>query len=175
MGGRLALGEREMAALEAHYRVLLQWNRKMNLTTVTRLEEAAIRHYCESLFVGLYVQEGAVVDIGTGPGFPGIPLAIARPACSVDLVEAHQRKAVFLREAARGLGNVRVQAARAESVRGSFDWLVSRAVDPRDLMKLRIARRFALLIGAEDASAVSAEELVPLPWGDRRVLALGSF
>lgn len=164
-----------MAALEAHYRVLLLWNRKMNLTTVTRLEEAAIRHYCESLFVGLYVQGGAVVDIGTGPGFPGIPLAIARPACSVDLVEAHQRKAVFLREAARGLGNVRVQAARAESVRGSFDWLVSRAVDPRDLMKLRIARRFALLIGAEDASVVPAEELVPLPWGDRRVLALGSF
>ena len=105
--------------LEAHYRLLLLWNRTLNLSAITGLEEAVERHYCESLFLGAHLPPGslAIVDIGSGAGFPGLPVAVLRPECSVTLIESHQRKAVFLREASRGLPGVRVVAKRAEDVR----------------------------------------------------------
>ena len=171
----MPIGSGELQALEDHYRLILKWNPKMNLTTVTKVEEAAIRHYCESLFLAVQVRDGSVVDVGSGPGFPGIPLAVVSPACGVALVESHQRKAVFLREAVRDLPNARVISERAESLTGRYDWLVSRAVDPGSLMKLRIAGRYALLLGADDALQLGSEQIVPLPWGDRRVLAIGAY
>jgi 16S rRNA (guanine527-N7)-methyltransferase len=173
--GIIELSEAQIASLERHYELLLHWNRKINLTTVTELTEAARRHYCESLFLAARLSAGEVVDIGSGAGFPGLPVAVVRPDCRVTLVEAHQRKAVFLREASRGLPNVSVVANRAESVNGTFDWLISRAVDPGGLMQLRFARRFAILLGRAEAVDLGAEKVIPLPWGDRRVLAIGTF
>jgi 16S rRNA (guanine(527)-N(7))-methyltransferase RsmG len=179
--GFVSLDFDQLAALERHYRVLLQWNARMNLTTVVDLPAAATRHYGESLFLASKLSDGRVVDVGSGAGFPGIPVAIARPDCAVDLVESNQRKAVFLREATRGLKNVRVLGVRAETLNGpptdpeerQYDWLISRAVEPSELMRLRIGFRFAILLGADDAAKLSADEIIPLPWGDRRVLALG--
>lgn len=175
MAGIAVPSEAELAALEQHYGLLLKWNARLNLTTVTEPREAAVRHYCESLFLAAHLSAGSSVDIGSGPGFPGIPTAIMRPNSRVDLVESHQRKAVFLREAARGLVNVRVLSMRAEQVTDRYDWLVSRAVDPQELLKLRIAERFALLVGVEDAEKLGGTTVIPLPWGKRRALALGSF
>jgi len=77
---------------------------------------------------------------GLGAGFPGIPLAIFRPELQVTLIESHQRKAVFLREAARGLSNVLVIAERAESVNESFDWVVSRAVAVEEVLRLHLVQ-----------------------------------
>lgn len=71
--------------------------------------------------------------------------------------------------------NVRVVASRAEDSEGDYEWLVSRAVDPGALMKLKLARGFAILLGADDASKLQADEVIPLLWGDRRVLAIGTF
>lgn len=173
--GIVELSAAQISALERHYELLLHWNRRMNLTTVTRLPEAALRHYSESLFLAARLSRGEAVDVGSGAGFPGIPVAITRPDCRVTLVESHQRKAVFLREASRGLEEVRVVAARAETLQPGYEWLVSRAVDPSELMKLRIARRFAILLGAGDASRLAADDVIPLPWGERRVLAIGTF
>lgn len=175
LAGIVDVSDERLKAMEQHYELLLRWNSRMNLTTVTELHEAAVRHYCESVFLTTVVDGGSVVDIGSGAGFPGIPMAIARWDWRFDLVEAHQRKAVFLREAARGLENVRVICARAETVSGSYDWMVSRAVDPRALVKLKVARRFALLIGAEDASRIPVSAITPLPWGNQRVVAVGTF
>src|SRR5689334_14808019 len=110
--GLVELSDGQIGALTAHYELMLVWNARMALTTVTDVEEAAVRHYCESLVLGSHLTSGRVADIGSGPGFPGIPAAILRPDCQFDLVESNQRKAVFLREAARGLKNVRVVAAR---------------------------------------------------------------
>ena len=61
------------AALEAHYELLMRWNRKLNLTSIRRLEEAVERHYCESVFPGAHLPAGAlrIADIGSGAGFPG--------------------------------------------------------------------------------------------------------
>lgn len=162
----------QLALLEEHFRLLLRWNARMNLTTVTKLPEAAVRHYCESLFLGAHLTAGSVVDIGSGPGFPGIPVAVLRPDCDVTLVESHQRKAVFLREASRKMSNVVVLAVRGQDVRTRFEWVVSRAVDPEEVLALGLAPKTALLIGEENADGLGFSRIVPLPWGDRRVLAI---
>jgi len=110
-----------------------------------------------------------VVDIGSGAGFPGIPIAVFRPDCEVNLVECHQRKAVFLREATRELSNVKVISKRAEDVRDRFDWLVSRAVAPGDVVRLNLAENVALLMGEGDAAKL-AGRATQVPWGKQRVL-----
>ena len=101
-----------------------------------------------------------IANIGSGGGFPGIPFAIYRPECTVDLIESHQRKAVFLREAIREQTNVRVLARRAEEVTDSYDWTISRAVRTDEVLKLNLALHTAVL-GAEGES---------LPWGEKRAL-----
>ena len=100
------------------------------------------------------------MDIGSGAGFPGIPVAIYRPECNLDLVESHKRKAVFLREAVRELTNVRVLAQRAEALTDPYDWTISRAVRPEDVLKMNLAPHVAVL-GVEGDS---------LPWGEKRAL-----
>lgn len=165
--------------LEAHYQLLCRWNRALNLTTVTSLAGAVVRHYCESMFLGLQLPASpiSVLDVGSGPGFPGLAIAFMRPDCQVVLAESHQRKAVFLREASRGVANIRVHAGRAESLNELFDWVVSRAVRWEEVLPL-VSRSTGLLIGAEDAADASRErgfewQTVPLPWGKRRVAVIG--
>lgn len=175
MKGLVSLSADQEAQLERHYQLLLLWNRKMSLTTVTSLPEAAVRHYCESLFLATYLGGGAsVIDVGSGAGFPGFPVAVLHSDCLVDLCESNTRKCVFLREASRGMTNVRVLADRAESVKGGYEWLISRAVSPRDLLKLNLASKFVLLVGADDAAQIKGE-IRQLPWGKHRVMVTGVF
>jgi 16S rRNA (guanine(527)-N(7))-methyltransferase RsmG len=154
----------------------------MNLTSVDTLEKAVLRHYCESLALGSHLPPHpvTVVDIGSGAGFPGIPIAILRPDCQVALVESHRRKAVFLREATRDYSNVRVIAERAESLHMRFDWLVSRALQWKRLLPLvRLAEHIGLLIGESDAAEIAGmsgvEWLAParLPWSDQSMILIG--
>lgn len=161
----------QLDQLEAHYSLLLKWNQRLNLTRITSLKEAVRFHYCESLYLGhlLPREPLRIVDIGSGAGFPGFPVAIFRPDCEVTLVESHQRKAVFLREASRGVPNIRVIAGRAEEVKDKFDIAISRAVAPSEVLSLSLAGQFSLLIGAGDA-ALLPNVSSPLPWGKDRVL-----
>jgi 16S rRNA (guanine527-N7)-methyltransferase len=123
---------------------LLFWNRRLSLTSATTVREIVLDHILDSLHLVPFIKAGCrVADIGSGAGFPGIPLAIACQQCSVVLVESRRKKANFLREAARRatLPNVEVVEERAEELlRGSpqpFDCIVSRAVGPvRDLLTL---------------------------------------
>ncbi len=174
-----ALSDEQAAALEAHYELLCRWNKVLNLTRVEKLEEAVERHYCESLFLAERLTAGSVADVGSGAGFPGLVVAIARPECSVTLIESHQRKAVFLREASRGLRNVSVAAKRAEDVRERFDWVVSRAVSYDDLgrsIQRLSGSAMALLTGIEEPPAAWGMrwESSPLPWGSQRFLRIAS-
>jgi 16S rRNA (guanine(527)-N(7))-methyltransferase RsmG len=176
-----ALEPGKIAALEGHWQLLRLWNRKLNLTTVDDLDAAVERHYAESLFLGFHVSAGAleIADIGSGPGFPGFPVAVLRPDCTVTLIESHQRKAVFLREASRKLPNVRVVAKRAEELAGGFDVAISRAVSYHDLegSMRRLAPTAMLLTGHEpppDSLGFVWEPSVPLPWGEHRVLRIGT-
>ncbi|MCL6543633.1 MAG: 16S rRNA (guanine(527)-N(7))-methyltransferase RsmG [Bryobacteraceae bacterium] len=169
----LALSESQLLMLEQHWELLKRWNRRLNLTAITKEADAVTRHYAESLFVAVQLPAGQlkIADIGSGAGFPGVPVAVARPECRVTLVESSQKKAVFLREATRGLSNVEVLCARAEQLKSGYDWLVSRAVRPTDV--LRCARRVgcgaALLVRTKDADHLSGGvcptgAVAPLPW-----------
>ncbi len=181
MFAEFGLSYEQVSALEAHYRLLQRWNRVLNLTSVDQ-EDAIQRHYGEALFLGRHLPAGplSVVDIGTGAGFPGIPVAVLRPDCTVTLVESHQRKAVFLKEATRQMANVRVLPKRAEEVPERFDWAISRAVSYGDLRKVlkRLAPHAALLTGAEippESLGFEWEPGIPLPGGRQRFLRRGHF
>jgi 16S rRNA (guanine527-N7)-methyltransferase len=164
----------EFPELEAHCRLLQKWNQTLNLTRISEVE----RNYGESLFLGRHLPLGSfrICDIGSGAGFPGFPIAILRPDCEVTLIEAHQRKAVFLKEASRGIPNIRVLAMRAEDVAGTFDWAVSRAVSDLDLSAVlpRLASNVALLTGAEEPniSGLVWESPVALPGSRNRYLRI---
>lgn len=166
-----SLTEQQLGLLEAHYNLLVRWNVRLNLTRIESLEEVVRLHYCESMFLGANLPNGPlrIVDVGSGAGFPGIPTAILRPECTVTLVESHQRKAVFLREASRNLNNVIVVTDRAENLKPGYDWLVSRAVSPNDVSKLNLSNNLALLIGTDLVPGF--ERRVPIPWGTNRNLA----
>ena len=180
LAGIVELTAEQVAALEGHYELLLRWNRSVNLTSISGLEETVERHYCESLFLGASLPAGRlrIADIGSGAGFPGFPVAVLRPDCSVTLIESHQRKAVFLREASRALPNVRVLSKRAEAVGEQFDWATSRAVSYEALAPTlkAIAANADLLTGVEEPPpemGFSWEPAVALPWGKQRFLRAG--
>jgi 16S rRNA (guanine527-N7)-methyltransferase len=108
----LTLEPRWVGALVEHYALLIKWNRKMNLTAVTDPVEAAHLHGLDSLLFAELVEEGdesKTVDVGSGAGFPGIPLAVARPSLAMTLLEPIRKRASFLRVA---LAELRLPAVR---------------------------------------------------------------
>ena len=179
------LSQSQTNQLYAHYELLLRWNERMNLTTVKPGPEMVIRHYCESLFFAAHFPASqepiSVIDMGSGAGFPGVPIAVLRPSWHVNLVESNQKKAVFLRESARKLPNVSVLAQRMEDVSIQAEWVVSRAVDPREVLRNvpRVAPNIGLMVGEEDFLSIRSEprvawrDPVRLPWGDRRLCVYG--
>ncbi len=147
----------------------------MNLTSVEDGAELAQFHYAESLALARALPDAAlsIVDIGSGAGFPGIPVAIVRPDCRVTLVESNKRKAVFLREAARGLANVEVLAERAEKISGPYDYAVSRAVRPQFVMKLSLAEDFAFLLSETEFKTLPApRHVLKLAGTKNRIIAM---
>ena len=166
------LSPSQLEQLEAHYQLLLRWNQRLNLTRITNLEDAVRFHYCESLFVGLHLPPGpyTVADFGSGAGFPGLPVSILRPDLSVTLVESDARKCVFLREASRGKENVAVLQSRFEDLTQTFQWVIGRAVTPKQILESPLSHKFALLVSTSGIEAGS--EVVRLPWGKDRVLTV---
>ena len=132
----LGLGPELIEPLERFSRMLLEKNQVMNLTAITDPRDVAALHLLDSLaLTGLAALEGkAVVDVGTGAGFPGIPLAIARPSARVTLLDSLGKRVDFLREVCEALDlpNVTCVHARAEEYapnhREQFDLAASRAV-----------------------------------------------
>lgn len=174
----MTLPENFHPALRAHYELLCRWNPRLNLVSKRSLADAGTRHYGESLLLANHLPAGAlqVVDVGSGAGFPGFVVAAVRPDCQVTLIESDLRKSAFLREASRGLANLRVLSVRAESVRDRFDWLTMRAVRWQTAFS-GLASHYALLLGVEDAAKLPRDfdwmQTEPLPGSDARVLCIG--
>ena len=132
----LGLGPELIEPLETFSRMLLEKNQVMNLTAITDPRDVAVLHLLDSLaLTGLAGLEGrTVVDVGTGAGFPVVPLSIARPSARVTLLDSLGKRVDFLRESCRtlGLDNVECVHGRAEEFAGerreTFDLAVSRAV-----------------------------------------------
>jgi 16S rRNA (guanine(527)-N(7))-methyltransferase RsmG len=166
-----------------HYDLLLRWNRRINLTRVTAPEEAAERHFGESL---AFLQAGSrdwatAVDVGSGAGFPGLVLAAACPDRSITLLEPVTKKAVFLREVSRDWGNVQVRDVRVEEFEGSFEWAWMRAVNVAEVLGElgRIGKDLALWVGPDGATEARRhtewawEQGIPLAGGVHRQLLVG--
>ncbi len=120
----------------AYYDLLIDWNTRMNLTAITEPEDVVKKHFYDSLAALSYLKNGAkVADVGTGAGFPAIPLLIMNPTLKITLVDSLQKRLTFLAEVLKTLDlSAEIVHARAEEFgrdpkyRASFDAVVSRAV-----------------------------------------------
>ncbi len=139
----LQLSPNQLEQFYTYYQELLEWNQRINLTSITEFRDVQIRHFLDSLTVTLALKQPvntgfSLIDIGSGGGFPGLPLKIALPAIKLVLLEATAKKAAFLRHLGRklGLGGVEIVVGRAEEVahearyREQFGLALSRAVAP---------------------------------------------
>jgi 16S rRNA (guanine527-N7)-methyltransferase len=165
----------------------------MNLTAVRDPEEIITRHFGESLFAAMKLFPApealaTAIDIGSGAGFPGLPLKIWNPAMELTLIESNQKKSAFLREAIRTLNlrNVRVRAERAEHVFAQANLVTLRAVErfqeilPVALKLTARPGRIALLIGNSQVPIAKSvltdvrwEDPAPLPLSQNRSLLVG--
>ena len=109
--------------------LLLKWNKTYNLTALRDPAQAVSHHLLDSLAILPHIGSGALLDVGSGGGLPGIPLAITRPELSVSMVDTVQKKATFLQQASieLGLKNVAVHHARVEEMTGQYAQISSRA------------------------------------------------
>lgn len=122
--------------LLAYLALLSKWNRVYNLTAVHDTRRMLTQHLFDSLAVLPYIDANSLLDVGSGAGLPGIPLAVARPSLAVTLLEASQKKAAFLQQAVieLGLDNVTVVQGRAQDYHPArlFPCIISRALTELD-------------------------------------------
>jgi len=204
------LSSTQLIYISTYIDILLRWNARMNLTSVRQPEEIVSRHFGESLFAARHLfpnvretearaddpaqaePESAVhvVDLGSGAGFPGLPIKIWAPRVQLTLIESNQRKAVFLREVSRALTltDVNVFAGRAEDYPDAqADVVTLRAVERFEAalpLAVRLAKnqgRLALLIGQAQFELVGKRtpkvrwsQPVQVPLSLNRILLLGT-
>ncbi len=125
----IALPMEAQQRLLAFRDLLLKWNKTYNLTAMRDPEQAISHHLLDSLAILPHIGPGPLLDVGSGGGLPGIPLAIARPELSVSMVDTVQKKATFLQQAVieLGLKNATVHHARVEEMSGQYAQISSRA------------------------------------------------
>jgi 16S rRNA (guanine527-N7)-methyltransferase len=133
------------AQLAAYLDLILKWNARTNLTAIRTPEEIVRRHFGESLFAGAHLGEcPTLLDFGSGPGFPGLPIQLLRPDIAVTLAESQGKKSAFLREAIRTLNlPTEIWSSRVESMPKSrlFHTVTLRAVDDMNLAVTEAATR----------------------------------
>ena len=192
LGGE-TLSNQQAQLISRHLELLLKWNPRINLTSITAPEQIITRHFGESLFAALELYPkpmgfGSMIDLGSGAGFPGIPIKIWAPELHVTLIESQQKKATFLREVTRALNLTSLDVAnqRAEALGLQADTVTLRAVEKFD-STLPIAAnlvnkggRLALLIGATQVATATSllpqfswNSSIPMPLSQSRVLLIG--
>lgn len=132
------LSDTQLSQFEQYYELLIDWNNKINLTRITEPQEVAVKHFADSLTLLNYYdipEKAKIIDVGTGAGFPGIPLKIARPDIQLTLLDSLNKRLVFLNEVCQSIGiEAEIIHARAEDGgrspehREMYDVAVSRAV-----------------------------------------------
>lgn len=135
----VSLTEQQMTQFATYFRLLVEWNEKMNLTAITEEKEVYLKHFYDSLLVGLkmeFAPNASICDVGSGAGFPSIPLKILYPELSVTIVDSLNKRITFLNELTNQLGltGVHLYHDRAETFgqnpefREQFDYVTARAV-----------------------------------------------
>jgi 16S rRNA (guanine527-N7)-methyltransferase len=190
---QITLSDMQVSQIQKYTRLLQHWNEKLNLTAIRDPLEILHRHFCESMFgaVAGKVEFGRLADIGSGPGFPGIPLKILRPQIELFLVESNIKKGTFLAEVIRELelADARVLISRYEELSeelAPLDFVCSRAVGEfGPFLKWAAtepltARRLLLWIGGRDLDEVRKsadwewEEPILVPNSLRRFILGGT-
>ncbi len=198
-----SLSSTQLDSISTYIDILIRWNARINLTAIRDPEDIVTRHFGESLFVARLCfqripvgttavaspperSSATVADLGSGAGFPGLPIKLWAPRISLTLIESNHKKATFLREVTRALTltDVNIQNTRAETLAGSqFQVVTLRAVErfesilPVAASLVSPSGRLALLIGqAQAAQALSLlpqlvwHEPVPIPTSASRIL-----
>jgi 16S rRNA (guanine527-N7)-methyltransferase len=132
----IRLNQKEVEAFDLYLRELLKWNQKINLTAVRSEKGIVLKHFLDSLSVYPYLSKAAsLLDVGSGAGFPGIPLKIVQPSLEITLIDSVRKKVDFQRHILRMLGLKGVQAIHGrvqdkeilQALTGQFDAVTSRA------------------------------------------------
>jgi 16S rRNA (guanine527-N7)-methyltransferase len=199
------LSSAQLEYISTYIDILLRWNSRINLTTIRNPEEIITRHFGESFFAARHLfptlagsistaapETGfaRVADLGSGAGFPGVPIKIWAPCIALTLIESNHKKAAFLREVSRALTltDVDIQNARAETLASSmFDVVTLRAVErladvlPTAGSLLNPSGRLALLISSSQVQEVQAalptfswDPAIPVPGSQSRILLVSA-
>jgi 16S rRNA (guanine527-N7)-methyltransferase len=190
---QLRPNDHQVLQIQQFIKILLQWNEKINLTAIRDPLEILNRHFCESMYAAVAVpmENGRLADVGSGAGFPGIPLKIIRPDLQVFLIESNIKKATFLAEVIRELGltDASVMVSRYEELGeevAPLDFACSRALGEFSAFlewarSDRIAAKQVILwIGARDLAEIQKvrtwewREPIPVPNSLRRLLLVGT-
>lgn len=153
-----------MEKLDIYARLLVEWNQKMNLTAITDPAGIAVKHFADSLTAAALMPEGAfsLIDVGTGAGFPGVPLALYRPDCKLTLLDSLNKRLTFLDTVCRETGlTATLIHARAEEggrdpkLREKYDVACARAVANLPVLSeyclpfVKVGGRFVALKGPD--------------------------
>jgi len=197
---RRALGEfkipvfdDQVLQIQQYIKILLTWNEKVNLTAIRDPLEILYRHFCESMYAAeaIPLKNGRLADVGSGGGFPGLPLKIMRPDLQVFLVESNIKKVTFLAEVIRELGltSAQVLARRYEELGeeiAPLDYVCSRALGEYPLFldwarsQQIAAKQVILWIGGRDLEEIQKirtwdwSEPIEVPHSLRRLLLVGT-
>jgi len=217
-GEPASLSATQLQSISTYIDILQHWNARINLTAIRNEEEIVTRHFGESLFAAIHLfpkvypvssvasvvkdfdvdlaearspkAEARLADLGSGAGFPGIPIKLWAPNIALTLIESNHKKATFLREVARSLTlmNINIQTARAETLPPStFDTVTLRAVErlpeilPTAANLLAPQGRLSLLLSSPQLQATRStlphlrwRTPIPIPQSQSRILLVGT-
>lgn len=134
------LSKEQITKFELYSKLLLEWNEKFNLTSITNKDEIVQKHFIDSIYLVKYVDVSnkSLLDVGSGAGFPGIPLAIACPSAKITLLESNGKKVTFLKVVVKSLklDNVSIIQGRSEELdqREQYDFVTARAVKQLNIL-----------------------------------------
>ena len=169
---KISLSDEQIDQLQGYYEMLIEWNQKMNLTVITDPKEVAIKHFADSLSIFNYIdlpQNARIIDVGTGAGFPGVVMKIARPDLELTLLDSLKKRLVFLESVLNKLGlsselihDRAENAAQNIDLREGFDLAVSRAVARMNVLSeyclpfVRLSGHFAAMKGPDAQTEIQA-------------------
>ncbi len=176
----IVIDDEKLEKFKRYYELLIFYNEKFNITAITEKEEVYLKHFIDSLFFADFSTDKKLIDIGSGGGFPALPIAIMNKNLKVSLLEATEKKCNFLKEVAKelNLDNVEVICGRAEEYsvkedfRESFDYATARAVARMNILCeycmpfVKVGGKFIAFKGSDEEEINEAKSAIKALGGE---------